>query len=332
MDAVRELDSSRCLVFRKGMPPAPVHDVGEVSDILKETDAVVWLDLCDPTAVQIDVLHAEFGLHPLALEDATTAHERPKADAYPEYWVVVVHGITGTADGFVVHEMTIFAAHRFVVTVRHSPLYPLGQVEHRWLQDDNPMRHDSATLLYLLLDTIVEDYSNVADGFVRRVAEIEEVLFGGGHSPREFLQEVFSMRNDLRRFRRSIAPMREILTSIIHSPGDIFKADEVAYYRDVRDHAVRAIDEIDAAGDAVSSALDMQFRLENQRQGDVVKQLTVIATIFLPLTFITGFFGQNFGWLVTNIASLPTFLVFGIVLEIATVASLLLWFKVKRWL
>ncbi|HXF34220.1 MAG TPA: CorA family divalent cation transporter, partial [Candidatus Acidoferrales bacterium] len=187
-------------------------------------------------------------------------------------------------------------------------------------------------LLYLLLDTIVEDYSNVADGFVRRVAEIEEVLFGGGHSPREFLQEVFSMRNDLRRFRRSIAPMREILTSIIHSPGDIFKADEVAYYRDVRDHAVRAIDEIDAAGDAVSSALDMQFRLENQRQGDVVKQLTVIATIFLPLTFITGFFGQNFGWLVTNIASLPTFLVFGIVLEIATVASLLLWFKVKRWL
>lgn len=100
----------------------------------------------------------------------------------------------------------------------------------------------------------------------------------------------------------------------------------------MRDHAVRAIDEIDAAGDAVNSALDMQFRLENQRQGDVVKQLTVIATIFLPLTFITGFFGQNFGWLVTNIASLTVFLIFGIVLEIATVASLLLWFKVKQWL
>ncbi len=322
----------RCLVFRNGATGVALEDLDEINHIIKQPGANVWLDLVDPSPQVVEMLKREFGFHPLALEDATLPHERPKADEYADYWLVVAHGISGTAESFVAHEIAIFASHRYVVTIRQFPAYPLDEVERRWLREGGTVRHESSALVYLLLDTIVDGYSKVADGFGRRVAEIEEMLFAGDHEPREFLREVFAIRNDSMRLRRSIAPMREILSSIIHTPNDIFMRQEVEYYRDIRDHSLRALDELDAARDAAAAALDMQFRIENQRQNDVVKQLTVIATIFLPLTFVTGFFGQNFGWMVSHIDSIKAFAIFGVALEVAIVGGLLTWFKVKRWL
>ncbi|MGH7682705.1 MAG: magnesium transporter CorA family protein [Vulcanimicrobiaceae bacterium] len=322
----------RCVVFKNGATGVPLEDLNEISQVIEQPGAGVWLDLVDPSPQMVELLKQEFGFHPLALEDATLPHERPKADEYPDYWLLVTHGISGTAENFVTHEIAIFASHRYVVTIRQFPPYPLDDVERRWLREGGNVRHESAGLVYLLLDTMVDGYSKVASGFAGRVAEIEEMLFAGDHQPQEFLREVFSIRNDSMRLRRSIAPMREILNTIIHSPNDIFQPQEIAYYRDIRDHAVHALEELDATRDAAASALDMQFRLESQRQNDVVKQLTVIATIFLPLTFVTGFFGQNFGWMVSRIDSLKTFAIFGIALELAIAGGLLAWFKVKRWL
>ena len=297
----------RCVVFRDGGTGVALKDLSEINQVIQQPGANVWLDLVDPSPQQVEMLEMEFGFHPLALEDATVAHERPKADDYADYWLVVAHGISGTAENFAAHEIAIFASHRYVVTIRHFPPYSLDEVERRWLREGAKSKHESAALVYLLLDTMVDGYSKVADGFGRRVAEIEEMLFAGDHEPQEFLREVFAIRNDSMRLRRSISPMREILSAIIHTPNDIFKRQEVEYYRDIRDHSLRALDELDAARDAAASALDMQFRIESQRQNDVVKQLTVIATIFLPLTFVTGFFGQNFGWMVSHIDGLKPF-------------------------
>jgi magnesium transporter len=320
------------MVFENGATGVPLENLNEINEIIARPGAAVWLDLVDPSQQMVELLRSEFGFHPLALEDATLPHERPKAEEYADYWVIVAHGISGSAENFVAHEIAIFAAHRYVVTIRHAPPYPLEEVERRWFREGGTVRHESAALVYLLLDTMVDGYSRVADGFTGRVAEIEEMLFAGDHEPQEFLREVFAIRNDSMRLRRSIAPMREILSAIIHTPNDIFKREEIEYYRDIRDHSLRALEELDAARDAAASALDMQFRIENQRQNDVVKQLTVIATIFLPLSFVTGFFGQNFGWMVSHIDTLKEFAVLGVGLEVAIAGGLLLWFKARRWL
>jgi len=327
-----ESQAPRCMVFHNGAAGVPLEDLNEIHKIIRQSGTAVWLDLVDPSPHMVELLRKEFGFHPLALEDATLPHERPKADDYADYWLLVTHGISGTAESFIAHEVAIFASHRYVVTIRHFPPYPLDEVERRWFREGGTVRHESAALVYLLLDTMVDGYSRVADGFAGRVAEIEEMLFSGDHEPQEFLREVFAIRNDSMRLRRSIAPMREILSAIIHTPNDIFLRQEIEYYRDIRDHSLRALDELDVARDAAAAALDMQFRIESQHQNDVVKQLTVIATIFLPLTFVTGFFGQNFGWMVSHIENLREFAILGIALEVAIAGGLLLWFKARRWL
>jgi magnesium transporter len=333
----------RCAVFRDGRPTHTPADLSQISEILKEDDTLVWLDVVDPGPNDLALLQEEFNLHPLAVEDAVYAHERPKIESYPTYWFIVVRGVTSSPAGGTVpsaadagldlqfHEVAIFAGERFLVTVRDAPPYPLDEIERRWLTRPPALRRDSGFLLYTILDTIIDGYFPVAGMFEERVNEIEGSLLGDAPPQRYILLRMFAMKRDLQRFRQAALPMREILTPIIRGDLTLFSPEEVVYYRDVYDHAIRIIDQLDAARDQVNSALDIHLSLTANRQNEVAKQLTLIATIFLPLTFITGFFGQNFGFLVNNIAGERAFWALGIGCEIVALVALIIYFKHKRW-
>jgi magnesium transporter len=177
----------------------------------------------------------------------------------------------------------------------------------------------------------VDGYWPAAETLEERVGDLESTLFEEGMQTRPALIEIFDMKKMIQQFRRAVLPMREILIAVERNDLGIIQPPEKPYFRDIYDHATRVNEEIDSARDLVNSALEIHLGLTANQQNNVAKQLTIIATIFLPLTYLTGFFGQNFGYLINGIATRRDFLLYGITLEIVAIAALLFFFKRRRW-
>lgn len=320
-----------CVEFRDGKRHGPLHDLAAISEAIGEHGNLVWLDLIDPSERDMTVLQTEFDLHPLTIEDARTPHERPKIEQYPNYLFLVVHPISWRDEHLVVHEMAIFAGHRFLVTIRHEPAYALDEVEKRWEAHDGELGLDCGFLLYTLLDTLVDGYFPISDQLEEWIAALQTGLFESSRDERATLREIFDLKNDVHQARRSVVPVREILQPLVRGDLKLFERDRAVYYRDVYDHAIRVIDQLDSARDLVNSALEVHISLVANRQNEVAKQLAIIATIFLPLTYLTGFFGQNFGFMVNHIVSPRTFWLVGVGSQVAGLTALLTYFRIKRW-
>jgi magnesium transporter len=322
---------SRCKLYRDGKAAGTVTDLSQISEVLTEPGTLVWFDVVDPDPEDLTVLQAEFDLHPLAIEDAVQAHERPKIESYGTYWFLIVQAASTQDDHIVLHEIAIFAGRKFLVTVRHQPVFDLEEIEDRWHNHPERLRSGGGFLLYTILDTVVDGYLPVAQRFQDNVDDLEEQLFNAKRTDRDVPARVFAMKKDAQRFRWAVLPMRDILNPIIREDVALFPEEDVAYFRDVYDHSILVIEQLDGLRDLVTSALEIHLSAVANRQNDVSRQLTIIATIFLPLTFITGFYGQNFGWLVSHIGGGDTFVGWGLGTEVLTALLTLAYFKWKGW-
>ncbi len=326
---LRTGSAPHCVEFREGRRLGLIGYLYAISAAISN-DSVVWLDLVDPSPDELGLLQREFHLHPLAIEDAQTPHERPKIQAYDGYLSVIVHPVTWEGEHLVVHELSIFAGKQYLITVSHSPRFPLGEVERRWHAHDGSLGQDSSFLLYTLLDTIVDGYFPISDRLEEWINDLQAQVFDQSTNATDKLREIFVLKQDVHQARRAVTPMREIIQPIVR--GDFkFLDRESLYYRDVYDHAVRVIDQLDSARDYLNSALDILLSMVANRQNEVSKQLAIIATIFLPLTYITGFFGQNFGFMVDHITKPGMFWYLGIGSQVACLLVLLGYFRWKRW-
>jgi magnesium transporter len=324
----------QCVTFREGRRSGDLHDFEQVGKTVAENAHVIWLDLTDPSDDDLAKLRKTFDLHPLAIEDAQTVHERPKIEQYPEYLFLVVHAVTWDDDRLTTHELAIFAGHRFLITIRRKPAYSIEETERRWAVHDGELGTDAGFLLYTLLDTIVDAFFPIGDRLEEWIAELQTALFdrqGDQRKLGEMLREIFELKNDVHHARRAVVPMRDILQPLVRGDLRFFDRDEDRYYRDVYDHTIRVIDQLDSARDLVGSALEIHLSLVANRQNEVSKQLAIIATIFLPLSYLTGFFGQNFGAMVNSITSPQLFWFAGVGSEVLCVAILLIYFRAKKW-
>ncbi len=325
-----------CRVFHGGHHAATVVPWAELREALAEPQTFVWVDGVDPSPAELSRLAQAFHLHPLAVEDIVHAHQRPKIEPYGDgddgYWFLVVHPATLVHDELQLHEMAIFTGRRFLITIRQLPVYPLEDIERRWRSLPERLHGESGLLLYTVLDAVVDSYFPVADHFEERVDAVEALLFSPRPRQDEVLRAIFSMKKDGQRFRRAAVPMREILAPIMRGDLPLFSESQAAYFRDVYDHAVRVIDQADTTRDLTNSALDVQLSATANRQSEISKQLTLIATVFLPLSFITGFFGQNFSLLTSHITSPTAFWVLGVASQVTVVALLVVFFKRRGWL
>jgi len=322
------------LVYAHGSSDAPseLDDLEAISDILETSDAFVWLDLAQPSADDLALLQREFEIHPVAIEDATLWHERPKIEFFDRYVLVVSHAASLDADGaLVTHEIAIIAGRNYVITLRAFPLYPVDEIERR-RNTSRSVPSDATGLLYIILDTIVDGFFPITERYDDRLVRLESRLFDSEKFLERTEREIFQFKRALTLFRAVVAPMREVLLRLTHNEIEPLTPGLSLYFRDVHDHVVRAIEQIDITRDLVNSTLDIHLASQSHRQNEVSKQLTIIATIFLPLTYITGFFGQNFGWMVNNIVSPQTFWYLGIGSQVITVIILFAFFRSRRWL
>jgi magnesium transporter len=292
-----------------------------------------WLDLDGVDAEAQSLLCEGFGFHPLAVEDAEHFGQRPKIEDYDGFTYFVVHGADADAPSNTV-EVHIFYSEEHVVTVHHGDGAGLDHVRERI------GRHRAAELtppqvsiVYLVVDNLVDSFFPVLSKFDDRIDEIEDEIL---KTPtEEQLAELFDMKRTLVSLRKVVTPQRDMfagLLSGVRSLAGMTPEDE-RYFRDLYDHLIRISDLVDSYRDLLTGAMDTHISTVSNRLNVVMKQLAIIATLFLPLSFLTGFFGQNFSWLLNHFLNDEwAFWVFGLGLETAAVVGLLVMFRRRGWL
>ena len=294
---------------------------GRVRELL-DAGTFFWLDVHDPEKSDLEILSDEFGFHPLSLEDSWRFGQRPKIDDYDGYVFLVVYGASdeGDEDGLV--EVHCFYSDRYLVTLHRDTAPTIDELRERYVKRDAPV-DDPARLLHTVVDGLVDGFFPRLSAIDDRIDVLEEGIFR--KADEEDLQEIFAMKRELVAIRKVISPERDLFASIVSGvetfPG--MTDDDQRYFRNVYDHLIRIGDVVDTYRDLLTGATDVYLSTVSNRLNAVTKQLAVIATVFLPLTFVTGFFGQNFPWMVGHIGGVGHFLVLGIALEVATVAIVL---------
>jgi magnesium transporter len=270
-----------------------------------------------------------FEFHPLAVEDAAHFGQRPKLDAFDGYVLLVAYGANEDKDGLV--EVHCFFGERFLVTVHRDSCPPFDELRDRAAREMAPPAM-GAMMLYMVVDAL-------ADSFFPRLARlddrIDELENGVLQKPDDAqLQQIFILKRRLVTWRKVISPERDtfarLVTGVVAIPGMTTEMER--YYRDVYDHLIRISDLVDSYRDLLTGAMDVYLSTVSNRLNEVMKRLTIVATIFMPLTWITGFFGMNFGRLVLNITGWSAFLVFGLATQVAAVAVMFWMFKRRGWM
>jgi magnesium transporter len=285
-------------------------DRGEIAQ-LRERNEFFWLDLLTPSDDDVEALGALFGLHPLALEDTHKFGQRPKLDDYSDHVLLVFYGIHGEPDGEAEPvEVHIFISGHAVITVHRDPCGPLREIRDRL---ERGPKFREGYVVYRILDALTDSFFPFLTRIDDEIDALEDAMVE--HPTDEQLHKIFHLKRSLITLRRVVAPQRDLLASggelISRLPGlDVDKAHD--YFRDVYDHLIRISEQIDSYRDLLTGALDVYLSTVSNRMNAVMKQLAVVSTIFLPLAFVTGFFGQNFGWLVDHIDSFGDFVAFGV--------------------
>lgn len=321
-------------------------DRGAIGDLLGR-DEYFWLDLDAPSEAEIDTLDDLFHFHPLALEDLRRKGQRPKLEEFGDYMFLVYYGAVppegeeppspdappeaGPAGGerIELEEVHAFISGSYLVTVHDGACTALDEVRKRL---DAQAPSSEQFVVYRVLDALTDTFFPLLEDLEDRLERLDEEIFAEA-SP-DNLQPLTELRRDLVMLGRVATPQRDMLArhidDILQLPG--LEKDSRDYFRDIYDHAIRISDQIDAYRDLLLGSRDAYLSVTSNRLNEISKQLTVVATIFLPLSFVVGFFGQNFAWMVTRLGSLPVFLILGCGTELLAVVGLFALFRRRGWL
>jgi magnesium transporter len=288
-------------------------------------DEYFWLDLTDPGEADAQALEEIFGFHPLVLEDLLKRGQRPKLEDFGDYMFLVYYGAGDEEGGRIeLEELHAFLSGGYLVTAHQRPCDAITEARTR-LSSQTP--RSEQFVVYRVLDGLTDSFFPVLDRIDDRIETLDEEIFSEPGTVH--LQEIAALRRDLVMLRRVVTPQRDLLArsidDILEIPG--LEADTRNYFRDVYDHAIRISDQIDSYRDLLAGSRDAYLSVASNRLNQITKQLTVVATIFLPLSFIVGFFGQNFKWLVNHIDTAGDFWAFGVGGLLVSVVALLLWFR-----
>lgn len=256
------------------------------------TGGFFYADLHAPDEGELETLRREFHFHPLAIEDVRSRHQRPKIDVYTNHYFLVFYRIgSGGADGeWLLQELDFFIGPNFLVVTHDSEVPLLDAVFERFCREEG--KKDVSGLLYDLLDALVDDYFLYLDDLGERSQTIDEQIFES--FDQKILQQILDLKRDLALLRRVVAPGRDAINVLLRRDPPILDTAHIFYFQDVYDHLIRITDSIDTYRELATGSLDAFLSIQNNRLSDIVRKLTVISIIFLPITAATGFFGMNF--------------------------------------
>ncbi len=312
---------------RQGQGPVALEEAAA----LCKQGGFVWLGLFEPDPEELTQVRETFELHELAVEDAQTFHLRPKLETYDQGVRLVILRTArydDAAEEVEFGEISVFLAPTFVITVRQGVASELHGARLRLEQRPELLAAGSAAALWAILDQVVDGYAPVVAGLEHDIDEIEATVFAGSAAPTE---RIYSLRREATDFYRAVHPLLAVVATAERATGkDVLQP----YLRDVQDHLTLINEEVAAQRDLLGTVLEANLSVISVeqtrvgvRQNATMERLTVLATVFLPLTFITGFFGQNFSWLVEHMRGPLPFLVYGIGGLVIPLVLLLWWLR-----
>jgi magnesium transporter len=308
----------------------------ELSSVLQDTGGLLWLDLAgEPPEVCAPILRETFGFHPLAVEDALEETHVPKVDDWGEYIYLVLHAVIFDPQGaepLHTRELDLFFGQNYLVTYQAQPLAAVDRVWAVCQRDERHLQRGAEHLLYLVADELVADYMPVVEEMDEAIDQIEDEIFD--RPGPSLLARIFALKRALLRLRRILMPQRETLNKLARGDYGVIDPEARVFFRDVYDHLVRLHDITEGLRDLVSGALDTYLSVVSNRMNEVMKTLTVITTLFMPISFLAGFFGMNFfqptapkdAW-----TSHPAFVLM-IVSMILVPAGMYLWMRKRAWM
>ncbi|HEY2308018.1 MAG TPA: magnesium transporter CorA family protein [Streptosporangiaceae bacterium] len=322
---------ARTRLYRDGHLELEGFPVADISDYIGDPTVTVWLDLRDPDRDDLDVLSEEFGLHPLAVEDAVNESQRPKLDRYRSHLFLTAYGAkldTGTGE-LATSELAAFITGQALITVRKDDGLDIGAVVDRWDASPDLAKFGVGYLLHGLLDYIVDGHFEAVQSMDDTVESLEDALFAANPQGMQVQRRSFELRKSLVLLRRIVIPMREVVNSLMRRDLHVVSDDMMPYYQDVYDHVLRAADWTDSLRDLVTTILETNLTIQGNRMNVITKKVTSWAAIIAVPTFVTGFYGMNvpypgFSEKAGLIGAVGFMLVAGVVLYFV--------FKRKEWL
>jgi magnesium transporter len=307
----------------------------DIAFALQDQTGLLWVDLeAVPDAETEPLLRKTFGFHPLAIDDALHESHVPKLDDWGHYLYIVLHTVIFDRQNQDVDtlELDIFVGKNYMVTHHDQPIEAVSRVWAAIQRDDRFLKNGADHLLYRLMDEIVASFMPVVEQLDLSLDQIEDEIFGRYSSGT--LEKLFSTKRSVLYLRRILAPQREVLNKLARDEFEPIDERDRIYFRDVYDHLVRMYDITESVRELVSGALDSYLSVVNNRLNDVMKTLTIITTLFMPISFIASFFGMNFFQPTIPLGAWtrgPAFLVTLLVI-VLTPLAMFLWMRRRRWM
>lgn len=301
---------------------------------LRRRGSLVWLDfLAEPPEACEPILRRFFGFHPLAIDDALQESHVPKVDDWGDYLYLALHAVNldpaGEELGSV--ELDAFLGRNYLVTHHDLPVPALDRVWDRCQRDPRAFNGRASHLFYVLADELVSGTMGTVEDLDAALERLEDEVLTRAAPPT--LERVFRLKRSLLRLRRVLGPQREVFNRLARDGYGAIEPGDRVYFRDIYDHLVRLHDIHEGMRDQTSAALEIYLSVVNNRMTEIMKTLTIIATVFLPISFLTGFFGMNFFGGTFSVGSRPWLVVFFLAAAVMVVGPLgfLMWARKRGW-
>lgn len=330
----RKLEKTRITVIEYDQTSYSERDEEAISDCLplKDKSTITWLNICGLHDLKVmEEIGNAFGIHPLVLEDILNVDQRSKMEDFENYVFVVMkmaYRETATSD-FRIEQVSLILTPQCVITFQESEGDVFENIRKRIRESKGRMRKlGSDYLAYAIIDAVVDGYFEVLDGIAERTETLEDMLVS--NPTPETLHELYRLKRDMILIRRAARPLREVIASLDRDDVNLISEGTQIYLKDVYDHTIQVIDNVESLRDMIAGMLDIYLSSVSNKMNEIMKVLTMIATIFIPLSFLAGVYGMNFshmpelGWefayplLLLGMAALAT--------------TMILYFRLKKWL
>lgn len=303
--------------------------------ILEKEAGTLWVDINgDSMDDAAKILSEVFHFHPLAIDDAINEVHLPKVDNWQEYIYLVLRALEDEEGGSRPHlpELDIFLSRHYLVTFHYDDIAAVDRVWNACDEDERLLENSPAYLLYRIIDVLIEHYITTVEALEDALERVEDQILVRPTTASQ--RRILELKHTVLRLRRVTSLQREVLNKLARDGYEVLDEDDRVYFRDVYDHMIRLYDLIDGVRDLVMGALDLYLSALNHRMNEIMKLLTVITTLFMPLTFITGFFGMNFfAPVLEELAPWTGYPVFIITLMVMILVPLgmYLWMRRRAW-
>jgi magnesium transporter len=325
----------RSIFFTPNKPARTDISPDEFPRLLRDKRGLLWVDFTsEPAETALPVLQS-FNFHPLAIDDALQETHAPKIDDWSDYLYIVLNymHLVPTTEPWntEIDEMDIFLGRNYVITHHDNPITSINEAWEASQRDPRYSQDGADHLLYKIVDAIVMDYMPIIEKIDEEIDLVEDQVFDRPSS--ETLSRLFTLKRVLLAMRRILLPQREVLNKMARDDYQVIDRKDRIFFRDIYDHLVRLHDVNESLRDLVGGAMDTYLSVINNRMNEVMKTLTIITTLFMPLTFITGFFGMNFfaanppqeSW------TLPTIFYGTLGLMLITPVFMFFWMRRRTW-